>query len=91
MLFAVIKKELLLVSRDIHALLVLFLLPIVFILIMSLALQDRMGGESKDRPAVGLWMAADNHDNGELIQHFQQLEGVRVENFESPTELTRAL
>ncbi|MCG7872937.1 MAG: ABC transporter permease [Candidatus Thiodiazotropha lotti] len=91
MLFAVIKKELLLVSRDIHALLVLFLLPIVFILIMSLALQDRMSGESKDRPAVGLWMAADNRLNGELSQHFQQLEGVRVENFESPAELTRAL
>ncbi|MEJ2620005.1 MAG: ABC transporter permease [Candidatus Thiodiazotropha sp.] len=91
MLFAVIKKELLLVSRDIHALLVLFLLPIVFILIMSLALQDRMGGESKERPKVGLWMAADNHQDGELRSHFEQLEGVQVVSFESTKQLGQAL
>ena len=35
-----IKKEFLLMSRDIHTLLVLFVMPVVFILIMSLAMQD---------------------------------------------------
>ncbi len=37
---AIINKELLLLSRDIHGLLLLFVMPIVFILIMSLAMQQ---------------------------------------------------
>ena len=40
MLLTIIRKELLLTTRDIHALLVLFLMPTAFILIMSLSLQD---------------------------------------------------
>lgn len=40
MIYATIKKEMLLLTRDIHALAVLFLMPLAFILIMSFALQD---------------------------------------------------
>jgi ABC-2 type transport system permease protein len=40
MLKAVLKKEILLTMRDIHALMVLFAMPVAFILIMSLALQE---------------------------------------------------
>ena len=40
MFLASCKKELLLVVRDLHALLVLFAMPVVFVLIMSLALQE---------------------------------------------------
>ena len=40
MFLASLNKELLLVGRDLHALLVLFAMPNVFILIMSLALQE---------------------------------------------------
>jgi ABC-2 type transport system permease protein len=36
----ILKKEFLLISRDIHALLVLFIMPTLFIVIMSLALQN---------------------------------------------------
>ena len=36
----ILKKEFLLISRDIHALLVLFIMPILFIVIMSLALKN---------------------------------------------------
>jgi len=36
----ILKKEFLLISRDIHALLVLFIMPTLFIIIMSLALQN---------------------------------------------------
>jgi len=36
----ILKKEFLLLSRDIHALLVLFIMPTLFIVIMSLALQN---------------------------------------------------
>jgi ABC-2 type transport system permease protein len=38
---ATIKKELLLLRRDIHGLLLLFVMPVAFILIMSLALQNQ--------------------------------------------------
>jgi ABC-2 type transport system permease protein len=40
MLLAVLKKEILLTLRDIHALAVLFAMPVAFILVMSLALQE---------------------------------------------------
>jgi ABC-2 type transport system permease protein len=78
MLFAVIIKEAKLVLRDRHALLVLFLLPIVFILIMSLALQDRMGGETKDRPKVGIWIEDPTNLDPAMIETFHHLEGLRV-------------
>ncbi|MES9940076.1 MAG: ABC transporter permease [Candidatus Thiodiazotropha sp. 6PLUC2] len=91
MLIAVIKKELLLVSRDIHALLVLFLLPIVFILIMSMALQDRMSPESKDQPKVGLWVENGADQNSDLTQTFSHLEGLRVEQVNSQDQLTQLL
>lgn len=41
MLKAMIKKELLLVLRDKHALLALFVMPAIFILIMSVAMKDQ--------------------------------------------------
>lgn len=44
---ASIKKEFLLVSRDIHALLVLFAMPLLFILIMSLAMRDAFAEKSQ--------------------------------------------
>jgi len=40
MLLAILKKEILLTLRDVHALAVLFVMPMAFILVMSLALQD---------------------------------------------------
>jgi len=44
-LAALTKKEFLLVSRDRNAILALFVLPAIFILIMSLALRDAGGGK----------------------------------------------
>jgi ABC-2 type transport system permease protein len=40
-LLACIRKELLLLSRDLHGLALLFLMPLAFVLIMSLALQNQ--------------------------------------------------
>jgi ABC-2 type transport system permease protein len=40
MFFALAKKELLALSRDVHGLAALFLLPMVFIVVMSMALKD---------------------------------------------------
>lgn len=47
MLLAVLKKEILLTLRDIHALAVLFAMPVAFILVMSLALQETDKQEQK--------------------------------------------
>ena len=43
---ACIRKELLLLSRDIHGLALLFLMPLAFVLIMSLALQSQFAERS---------------------------------------------
>ncbi len=40
MLLALIRKELLALSRDLHGLAALFVLPIIFIIVMSMALKD---------------------------------------------------
>ncbi len=53
MLLAIIKKEFLLVGRDIHALAVLFLMPMVFIFIMSLSLQDTFQNDSGKLIKIG--------------------------------------
>jgi ABC-2 type transport system permease protein len=49
-LTACIRKELLLLSRDVHGLALLFLMPLAFVLIMSLALQNQFAR----RPAAQL-------------------------------------
>ena len=40
MFYYILKKEFLLIIRNLHALIVLFVMPTVFIIIMSLALQN---------------------------------------------------
>ena len=45
-IIAGVSKELRLLSRDIHALLVLFVMPAIFILIMSLAMRDAFSQHS---------------------------------------------
>jgi ABC-2 type transport system permease protein len=61
MLFALIKKELLALTRDMHGLAALFLMPTVFIVIMSLALKDVYRP-----PAKSLAYVVDNRDSGKL-------------------------
>jgi ABC-2 type transport system permease protein len=61
LLFALIKKELLALIRDIHGLTALFLMPVIFIIIMSLALKDVYSPPVKSLPYV-----VDNRDNGKL-------------------------
>jgi len=54
LLFNILNKEFTLVLKDIHALLVLFIMPMAFILVMSLALPDTSSSDDKDRPKIGL-------------------------------------
>lgn len=60
MLAALIKKELLALTRDVHGLTALFVMPAVFIVVMSLALKDVY------TPPGTLRYAVDNQDQGEL-------------------------
>lgn len=61
MLFALIKKELLALTRDAHGLTALFLMPVIFIIIMSLALKDVYSPVVKSLPYI-----VDNRDSGQL-------------------------
>ena len=61
MLYALIKKELLALIRDVHGLAALFLMPVLFIIIMSLALKDVYSPVVKSLSYV-----VDNRDSGQL-------------------------
>ena len=58
---AILRKELTLLSRDVHGLAVLFAMPVVFILVMSLAMQN----EFASRSAVGIGVLLVDADGGE--------------------------
>jgi ABC-2 type transport system permease protein len=61
MLAALIKKELLALVRDVHGLAALFVMPVIFIIIMSLALKDYYSP-----PQRSLRYAVDAQDSGAL-------------------------
>lgn len=63
-IFACIKKELLLLRRDLHGLLLLFGMPTVFILIMSMAMQ----GEFAARAGKKIDVLVTDHDRSALSQ-----------------------
>jgi len=62
----ILKKELLLISRDIHALMVLFIMPAVFILIMSLALKNTYSDNFETKLKVAV-ISNENIDITNLI------------------------
>jgi ABC-2 type transport system permease protein len=63
MLLALIRKELLALSRDLHGLAALFVLPIIFIIVMSMALKDVYSPHVNNLA----WSPID-HDNSTLSQ-----------------------
>ncbi len=65
MFVALIRKELLVLSRDVHGLLALFLLPVAFIILMSMALKDIYSP-----PVNNLNWALMDQDNSALSQTF---------------------
>jgi ABC-2 type transport system permease protein len=64
MLLALMKKELLALSRDLHGLAALFLMPILFIVIMSLALKDVYSP-----PVESISYVVEDRDGTELSQN----------------------
>lgn len=67
MFAALVKKELLALSRDAHGLAALFLMPMLFIVIMSLALKNVY-----DPPQHSQRYAIEQHDRGALAQSLRQ-------------------
>ncbi|WP_334157395.1 ABC transporter permease [Oryzomicrobium sp.] len=65
MLAALIRKEFLALSRDLHGLGALFLMPLVFIVVMSLALKN-----AYNPPADTLAYAIAQHDDGPAATRF---------------------
>ena len=55
MLYALVKKELLALSRDVHGLAALFVMPVLFIVIMSLALQDVYSPPQRRQRRARFW------------------------------------
>lgn len=75
MLAALIRKEFLALSRDLHGLGALFLMPLVFIVVMSLALKN-----AYNPPADTLAYAIAQHDAGpaaaRFVERWQEEHGV---------------
>ena len=71
-LLAIIQKEFLLLSRDIHGLLLLFIMPLVFILIMSLAMQDDFTSRAGGKIDVLLHSESDEPLNQRFIELMNQ-------------------
>ena len=67
MLVALMKKELLALSRDIHGMGALFIMPMVFIIVMSMALKDVYTPDTKT-----LAYAVLNQDQGEVAGELVQ-------------------
>jgi ABC-2 type transport system permease protein len=62
---ALMKKEFLALSRDVHGMAALFLMPMVFIIVMSMALKDVYSPGTKP-----LSYGVDNHDHGRAAAKF---------------------
>lgn len=93
MLFAIIKKELLLVRRDIHSLAVLFLMPTAFIIIMSLSLQDSFEEEKGNdkKIAVGLVFQSAADKKTALGQALMKIEGFSVRQYANYQLMTSSM
>jgi ABC-2 type transport system permease protein len=87
-LLALIRKELMVLLRDAHALTSLFLMPVLFIIIMSLALKDIYSP-----PVRGQSYALDVRDKGplaaEFVQRWVALRGTPQDMPASPQEALR--
>ena len=64
---ALIKKEIVVLSKDLHGLFVLFVMPAIFILIMSLAMQDSFDEHSN----VSIEYALVDNSNSALSQQLK--------------------
>jgi ABC-2 type transport system permease protein len=87
-LLALCVNELRLLLRDLHGLLVLFVVPAAFILIMSLALRDAFDPRSLSRQSL----VVDNRDGGELsrrlLHQLRESGSFELADGDAPLRLT---
>lgn len=76
----ILKKEFTLVLKDIHALLVLFIMPMAFILVMSLALPDT-ASENQDKPKIGLVFKQQSDSKLSSSNELKRLPGFHTQEF----------
>lgn len=67
MLWCLIRKEWLLLCRDWHGLALLFLMPVLFILVMSLALRDQFADQERLQLEYAVLDLADSDDSRALL------------------------
>lgn len=81
-----LKKEFIVISRDTHALLALFVMPLIFILIMSLATKELF---NESRPAIELILVdkLDNNISKSMIEDMGKHLKVIVENNDISNEM----
>jgi ABC-2 type transport system permease protein len=80
-LLNILKKEFTLVLKDIHALLVLFIMPMAFILVMSLALPDTEAENDKDKPKIGLIFQQEKDSQLSASDELTKLPGFHTQKF----------
>ena len=78
-LLNILRKEFTLVFKDIHALLVLFIMPMAFILVMSLVLPDADSDTNKDQPKVGLIFQQPSDEHLPASQELTRLPGFNTQ------------
>ena len=79
MFFTTLKKEFILVFRDIHSVLVLFVMPVVFIIIMSLAMQEQLSNDSDIRVNLKLSHLNKSEASFDLIKELNENAFLNVE------------
>ncbi|OUS14785.1 hypothetical protein A9Q88_13385 [Gammaproteobacteria bacterium 50_400_T64] len=72
-----VHKELLLLGRDLHGLLLLFVMPAVFILIMTFALQNQYANDGKVKVDYLLLNQDDGALSQQLVQNIGLIENLR--------------
>lgn len=86
-LLSLLKKEFTLLSRDVHALMVLFIMPAAFILIMSLSLQDKFQEHDSNQIKIGLIYQQAQDQDHYLGKQLAQLDGFDVKILQPATNL----
>ncbi len=85
----ILKKEFLLIIRDVHAVTVLFIMPAVFIMIMSLAMRDLF----ELHGTVAIDVLAVNHDTGkkagDFLKSLEELSTFRFQFAEKNTDVEK--
>ena len=72
--------------KDIHALLVLFIMPMAFILVMSLALPDSES-DNKDKPKIGLVFKQQSDSKLKSSEELKKLPGFNTQEFISNSNI----